>query len=533
MKDGDRILRPSMRGEGPARFGPWIALAVLLVLPLAGAGLLALVLVRRAGFEASGWMLAALAASVAALGLAWRSMFRWIAGFIGLAREIEDLAEQTSVDPSPGTRRAAVDLTSARGALRGIHRKLGATMAEIEDRARQLEETNAKLKRMDERKTEFLSAVSHELRTPLTAIRSFAEILGRYGDEEEAERRRYVGIIIRETDRLTSLIDDILNLARIESGRVSWNLGLHDLGEIVRSSTAVLEPVVSEKGLAFRIRVDPDLPKALVDPDKIRQVMVNLVGNAVKFTPRGGVVTVEVENRGAEAGLVSVAVSDTGVGIPPDQIDFIFDRFVQARSRSGRGKRQGTGLGLPISKEIVEAHGGSITVRSGPSEGSQFAFTVPAWAGESLFRTYLRWRIGYSQRKEEKFALAVMEGPEGMDERGIEGFREAVHGMVRSSDMVVRHDRPGMIALMATTNRAGAERILGRVRERLAARGVARGRAIDAIVSYPDDGAGMEALVAGLDEAIALARGAGAVNASGPAGAARLDHPLARARDGE
>jgi PAS domain S-box-containing protein len=230
---------------------------------------------------------------------------------------------------------------------------------------------NANLERLDRTKTEFLSIVSHEFRTALTGIQGFSELI-RDGGLEADEVRAYGGYIFNDADRINRLIGDMLDLDRMESGRMSMRSGDVDINEVLteamaRAGTAVASPV------EFKADLDPRLPIVVGDRDRLIQVVSNLVNNAVKYSPDGGTVTLSTRSEG---GYALVSVADTGLGIPPDEIGHVFERFRRVRSGAAQSI-PGTGLGLTIVKQIVEMHGGKIWVESAVGHGSAFHFTVP------------------------------------------------------------------------------------------------------------------------------------------------------------
>jgi PAS domain S-box-containing protein len=228
---------------------------------------------------------------------------------------------------------------------------------------------NATLEKLDRTKTEFLSIVSHEFRTALTGIQGFSELI-RDGGLEPDEVRAYGGYIFNDADRVNRLIGDMLDLDRMESGRMSIRTADVDINEVLSDAIARAggSPTVE-----FKADLDPRLPIVVGDRDRLVQVVSNLVNNAVKYSPDGGTVTLSSRSEGDFA-LVSVA--DTGVGIPPDEIGHVFERFRRVRSGAAQSI-PGTGLGLTIVKQIVEMHGGKIWVESAVGHGSAFHFTLP------------------------------------------------------------------------------------------------------------------------------------------------------------
>jgi PAS domain S-box-containing protein len=235
---------------------------------------------------------------------------------------------------------------------------------------------NANLEKLDHTKTEFLSIVSHEFRTALTGIQGFSELI-RDGGLEAEEVRAYGGYIFNDADRINRLIGDMLDLDRMESGRMSMRSGDVDINEVL--SDAIERAGTGVSTVDFEADLDPRLPIVSGDRDRLIQVVSNLVNNAVKYSPDGGKVT--LSSRG-EGGFALVSVTDTGLGIPPDEIGHVFERFRRVRSGAAQSI-PGTGLGLTIVKQIVEMHGGRIWVESAVGHGSAFHFTIPLAAEDA------------------------------------------------------------------------------------------------------------------------------------------------------
>jgi PAS domain S-box-containing protein len=229
---------------------------------------------------------------------------------------------------------------------------------------------NANLEKLDHTKTEFLSIVSHEFRTALTGIQGFSELI-RDGGLESDEVRAYGGYIFNDADRINRLIGDMLDLDRMESGRMSMRSGDVDINEVL--TEAITRAGSGASQVEFKSDLDPRLPIVMGDRDRLIQVVSNLVNNAVKYSPDGGTVTLSTRSEG---GYALVSVADTGLGIPPDEIGHVFERFRRVRSGAAQSI-PGTGLGLTIVKQIVEMHGGKIWVESAVGHGSAFHFTVP------------------------------------------------------------------------------------------------------------------------------------------------------------
>jgi len=237
---------------------------------------------------------------------------------------------------------------------------------EIEDKGRELELAS-------KHKSQFLANMSHELRTPLNAILGYTELLldGIYGEVPE-KARETMGRIERSGRHLLALINDVLDLSKIEAGQLTLSLADYSLAEIVNTVVTAMEPLAAEKGLALRVALDPGLPLAHGDDRRLSQVLLNLVGNAVKFTDAG-----EVRIGGKVSdGAFLISVSDTGPGIAEEHQARIFDEFQQVDSSNTR-KKGGTGLGLSIARRILALHGGRIWVESTPGHGATFSFTLP------------------------------------------------------------------------------------------------------------------------------------------------------------
>jgi signal transduction histidine kinase len=237
---------------------------------------------------------------------------------------------------------------------------------EIQHKSRQLEEAS-------QHKSQFLANMSHELRTPLNAILGYAELMadGAYGEPSE----KMLGILKRleaNGKHLLGLINDVLDLSKIEAGQLELELSDYCIQDIAQTVRSTLEPLASDKKLAFKLELAPDLPPGHGDGRRLTQVLINLVGNAIKFTDTGEVAIKAEANNGA----FHVSVRDTGPGISAADQTRLFQEFQQADNAITR-KKGGTGLGLAISKRIIEMHGGRIWVESQPGQGSTFTFTLP------------------------------------------------------------------------------------------------------------------------------------------------------------
>lgn len=278
------------------------------------------------------------------------------------------------------------ELTALASSFNVMSEKLENSRKRIEEQNRTLEQKVAartrellrayeELQTLDRAKDSFLSSVSHELRTPLTSIRSFSEILLDYGDDEDPEvRREFLTIIKDESERLSRLINQVLDLAKIEAGCMTWELASFDFRDLIDAAVRGLAGLEHTKPVGFEVDVPEDVVGYLGDRDRLHQVLTNLLTNAWKFSPDGSDVTVRL--RALDGGL-EVRVADRGPGIPDDdEKERIFDRFRQG-VHNLTDKPDGTGLGLPISKEIVQMHGGFIACEDNPQGGAVFLFLLP------------------------------------------------------------------------------------------------------------------------------------------------------------
>jgi len=245
---------------------------------------------------------------------------------------------------------------------------------ELSEKNRQLEESFAKLKELDRLKSNFLATMSHELRTPLTSVIGYSEMmLEGLGGPLTAEQREYLSIIMEKGENLLQLITSILDISKIEAGRVRLVLSEVEVGQLLKDAVATILPLARKKGLKVSCEPAPAL-RLTGDREKLRQCLINLASNAVKFTPAGGTLTVYSEVLPGER--VALRVTDTGIGIADEHLDRIFDVFYQVDGSSTR-EYGGAGLGLAIVKSFAEAHGGQITASSRPGAGSTFSLVLP------------------------------------------------------------------------------------------------------------------------------------------------------------
>jgi two-component system phosphate regulon sensor histidine kinase PhoR len=279
-----------------------------------------------------------------------------------LARQLRDILAGRS--PNAVTIEHGLSRTTLQSwgrVIEGANERFGLVVLRDVTRLRQLETV----------RREFVANVSHELRTPLTSIRALAETLEAGAIDDRALTEDFLGRILREVDRLTALVEDLLDMARLEAGRAPLQLELVDPAELIEKGAERLRPQVARARLTLDVQVGEGMVPIPVDRVRVEQVLLNLIHNAIKFTPPGGAITIDVTREGR---FVAVTVRDTGVGIASVDQARLFERFFKSdRSRHS----EGTGLGLAIAKHIIELHGGEISVESTPGGGASFTFTLP------------------------------------------------------------------------------------------------------------------------------------------------------------
>lgn len=255
-----------------------------------------------------------------------------------------------------------------------LNKELRKKSAELQRATDQLTKANEQLKDLDEKKDEFLYTVTHELRTPLTSIRAMTEIVHDNTDMDEEERQHFLSSTIKETERLSHLITQVLNLERYESGRQQLNLSSVLLNQLIDDCIHSVQPLINEKNIRLQKNIPDTMFIIRCDADLIHQVVTNLLSNAIKFAAeKEGWIKVTLY---ANYDELQVWVEDNGRGIPAELHELVFDKFFQAKNQTIK-KPQGTGLGLAISKKIVEMHNGKIWVESEEGKGSRFIFTLP------------------------------------------------------------------------------------------------------------------------------------------------------------
>ncbi len=295
-----------------------------------------------------------------------------LAGAIGGASARVVVASVVQEEP-PGLDEV-MDILDEASQVRAYSRELEQKSRQLEEATAGLRAANERLQELDRMKDDFMSTVTHELRTPLTSIRAFSEILLEDPHVEVAQRKVFLSIIVKETERLTRLINQMLDMAKIESGNAEWRAAELDLREVIAEAAAATSQLFSEARVTLTQALGEAAPRVMADRDRLMQVFINLLSNAVKFCEPGrGRVEIRLSAAGGQA---RVDVGDNGPGIPPEHHETIFEKFRQGGD-SATGKPRGTGLGLPISRRIIEHFGGRLWVESVPGQGATFSFILP------------------------------------------------------------------------------------------------------------------------------------------------------------
>ena len=255
--------------------------------------------------------------------------------------------------------------------------KLEQKSRELETATAELRAANEQLKELDRLKDDFISTVTHELRTPLTSIRAFSEILHGNPDMDPAKRSEFILIIVKESERLTRMINQVLDLSKLESGSAEWHSAELDLKQVIHEAVSTTSQLLRENGITLTLELPDEVPPVRADRDRLMQVMLNLISNAAKFCPRRtGRISIALH---VLPGALQVDVADNGIGVAPQDHELIFEKFRQVGDTLTE-KPQGTGLGLPISRQIVHHFGGRLWVRSELGKGATFSFTLPLQA---------------------------------------------------------------------------------------------------------------------------------------------------------
>lgn len=299
-----------------------------------------------------------------------------LAGAIGSASArvmVASVAEEEQLDLDDVMR-----ILDEASQLRAYSKALEDKSQSLERATAELREANEKLQSLDRLKDDFMSSVTHELRTPLTSIRALSELMRDDDAMELAQRQQFLGIIVTEAERLSRLVNQVLDMAKIEAGHAEWTVAEVDLREVAEQAADSMAEMYRERGVALQRELVGHVPLVEADADRLTQVVLNLLSNALKYAPReNGQVVLRLD---CDGGSVRIEVQDNGPGIPLDQQAMVFEKFRQVAG-DAHYRPGGTGLGLPISRQIVEHFGGRMWLLSEPGQGACFGFSLPVAAG--------------------------------------------------------------------------------------------------------------------------------------------------------
>lgn len=378
-----------------------------------------------------------------------------------------------------------------------------------------LERTNKELMRLDELKSDFISTVSHELRTPLSIIKEgISLVLDKIPGDVNEKQAKILNISKYNIDRLARIIDSLLDISKIEAGKVELRRSLINISEVVRHTADSFEVKIKEKGLEMRLDIDKASGSVWADTDRITQVLTNLIGNAIKFTPSG---RIDISCKDKGDGVVC-SVSDTGVGISKEDIPKVFDKFQQFGRTAGAGDK-GTGLGLSIAKNIIDMHNGAIWVESEPGKGTRFTFKLHKYTPQSLFREYASKAVEKAADEGDKmsiiavnFSLTEKDMSGVINKRFIDIINESARlikdTLRREGDDVVNSGGE-MIVILADCDKESAAKVQYRLEE-IVGKYLADQNADGAIrvnygcATYPDDAKGAPELIVRAKAALAV-----------------------------
>jgi PAS domain S-box-containing protein len=424
-----------------------------------------------------------------------------VIGTVGLARDMRQIMsiigdlERKDRDLEEHTR----DLTRMQKAMLHI-------MGDLDIAKNEMEKANSELRKLDERKSDFVASVSHELRTPLTVTReAISQVLdGVYGEINE-DQKRFLSMSIGGIDRLSRLIGNLLDISRIEARKIKLNRELTDIVSLAGEVSANFAQAFRSKGLEAAYILPEDKIELYLDKDRIIQVFVNLLSNSLKFTPAGRI-EISIVDR---AGAVECAVSDTGIGISADDLPRVFNKFDQF-GRQFESAQKGTGLGLAISKGIVELHHGEIRIESQLGRGTKVSFSLPKCTPREVFKEYVADGLAAAARDNSSLSIIVLEIKnydalqEKLGQDKIASLVDRLGLLIRTdlrrkSDISIHDNRTILVALPDTDKkgaRATAERLRSVLESALAKEGLAPEIELEVRVpSFPEDACPEEELL--------------------------------------
>ncbi len=399
-----------------------------------------------------------------------------IIGMVGVARDMRQIMAVISDLEKKGR-----DLGERSKNLTRMQRGMLHMMGDLEIAKKEAEKAEEELKRLDQLKRDFIATVSHELRTPLAITKEgISLILDRITGVINEEQEKILGTAGSNIDRLARIIDGLLNVSKIEAGKVSLRRRSVEITGLIRQVAADFELHLKAKNLELRINVPKNRLDVFVDPDKLVQVFINLLGNALKFTRRGHI-EISLQEKESE---IECVVADTGVGISEEDLPKVFSKFEQFGRLPGPGEK-GTGLGLAITKGIIELHGGKIWVESKLGLGAKFSFVLPHYTSEAIFKECLRNAMREAMDKRVRMALMVVsilgfdKTMRGLSDERRGSFLRGVEGVIknalrRDGDVVLTGSGE-MMVILADCDRGGALILEARLKEALSKYGADEG----------------------------------------------------------
>jgi len=339
---------------------------------------------------------------------------------------------------------------------------------EMDELKRALLKANQDIERLSKVKSDFVSIISHELRTPLTSIKeSLSLVLDELTGPLNEEQKRFLMMTKSNVDRLANIIMDVLDFSRLDSGRITMHKRKGDINKLIEDIHAVMADSVRRKNLKFNLEFSDGMEPIWFDPERIGQVLRNLVSNAVKFNKENGTIKISSSKQYINGKqMIKISVEDTGIGISNNDMKGLFKQFEPVDTSMTR-RHSGVGLGLVISKGIIQLHGGDIWVESERGAGSKFIFTLPIYKEDNEFNFLLDEALERVRYAGLKFAMIIFRIKNQRDdtEKNRSRLEGIIHSVVRGpEDKVVRHRGGESIAVMACTDRYGAMKIIERLK---------------------------------------------------------------------
>lgn len=338
----------------------------------------------------------------------------------------------------------------------------------------ELQLTNEELKRLDELKSNFVSSVSDEAQTPMSVVKEFVSLMlkGQVGTLTD-EQKEYMGVVNRNIGRVSSLVEKLLDFSRIEAGKaLKLNFRPTRLRGVIEDAQMALSQQIGEKRITVENRVDPETPLVLVDGNRLLEVFINILGNGIKFAPSDGKVTIDSRGLSEDRDFLKMVISDTGPGIPPQDLPRVFDRYFRGQETAEEGKK-GTGLGLFIAREIIEGHKGTIHAESKYGSGASFLFTLPLFGVNAIFNLLILPALDEAEKDSLPLSMIQVGFWDQKTKReaafSSEAWEEvvtAIHKMVRSIDSVVPF-RNNKIYILTFNDKKLAKEIGKRVQGKL------------------------------------------------------------------